>query len=92
MLIFVKINLSFRRRQLNFLLYGQSGELFPVGRSVSKITIILSTSKKKNIDHRSRETCDHESDLISLLRDSTMSGVLNFYFLSTLLQPKRKIY
>ena len=50
-----------RRRQLNYLLYGQSGELCWVGRSASKIIIILSfwvgTSKNKNIDHRVKETC-----------------------------------
>ena len=51
----------------------------------------VGTSKNKNIDHRSRETSDNESNLISSLHDSTMSSVLNFCFLYTSLQPKRKI-
>ena len=50
-----------RRRQFNYLLYGQSGELCRVSRSVGKIIIILSfrvgISKNKNIDHRVKETC-----------------------------------
>ena len=66
-----------------------------LGRLVSKIMkIILSfrvgTSKNENIDHRGRETCDYESDLIFLLCDSKMSSVLNLCFLHTSLQPKRK--
>ena len=79
------------RRQLNFLLYGQSGELFRVGRSVGKIIIIqsfrISTSKNKNADHRVKETCaiwliqvTYEAEHISLLRDSAMSNALNFCF------------
>ena len=41
-LIYMTLTLKLRQRQLNFLLYRQSGELFRVGRSVGKIiTIIL---------------------------------------------------
>ena len=50
------------------------------------------TSKNKNIDHRSKENCTHESDHISLLRESMMSGALNFCFLSILLQLERRSY
>ena len=67
-----------------------------MGWSVGKIikTILslrVGTSKNKNIDHQGRKSCDYESDLIFLLRDSPMSSVLDFRFSYTLLQPKRKI-
>ena len=44
-----------RRRQLNYLLYGQSGELF-LSLSVGKVIIIIlsfrvDTSKNKNVDN-----------------------------------------
>ena len=52
--------------------------------------LTVDKSKNKNIDHRGKETCAYESDHISLCYDSTMSSVLIFCFLSTLLQPRRK--
>ena len=67
------------------------------GQSVGKILIIMlgfrvGTSKNKNADHRVKETCaimsvqiTYESHCVSLLRDSTMSNVLNFCFLCILL-------
>ena len=62
------------------------------------ITIIIimisnlgfSTSKNKNIDHQGKENCAYESDHISLLCNSMMPSALNFCFLSTLWQSKRK--
>ena len=52
--------ISIRRRQLNFLLYGQSTELFRVGRSVCKIIIIMlsfrvGTCTNKIIDNEVKE-------------------------------------
>ena len=85
-----------RRRQLNFLLYGQSGELFRVGRSAKIIIIVLSfsvgTSKNKNIDHRVKGTSaimltqvTYETDPILLFCDLTMSSAPIFCFLFILL-------
>ena len=65
------------------------------GRSVGQIIIIMiilsfrvGTSKSKNVDHRVKETCairstqvTYETAYISLLRDSTMSNVLNLFFM-----------
>ena len=63
-----------------------------MGGSIGKILIIIlsfgvGTSKNKNTDHRVKETDDgmsiqvtHETDLIYLLRDSTMSNPLNYCF------------
>ena len=65
------------------------------GRSVGQIIIIMiilsfrvGTSKSKNVDHRVKETCairstqvTYETAYISLLRDSTMSNVLNLFFI-----------
>ena len=63
-----------------------------LGGSVSKILIIIlsfrvGSSKNKNADHRVKETdaimsiqVTHETDLISLLRDSAMSNPLNDCF------------
>ena len=69
-----------------------------VGRSVGKVIIIIivsvrvGISKNKNIDHRVKETCaivltqvTSETDHISVLCHSTMSGALNFCFLCILL-------
>ena len=56
------------------------------------ITILglrVGISKNENIDHQGKENCANESD-ISLCCDSVLSSALNFYLLSTLLQPKRK--
>ena len=58
--------------------------------NIFKLRIIIlnlrvGTSKNKNIDHRGKETCANESNLISFLRDSMMSSTLNFHFLSILL-------
>ena len=59
------------------------------------ITVILTlgvgTSKNKNIG--GKETCVYESDHISLLCYLTMSSVLKFCFLSTLINtpPPKKI-
>ena len=75
-------------------MYGQSGELYGVGRSLENNNNDLKfkgTSKNKNIDHRGKKDCANESDHISFLRDSTMSSALNFCFLSILLQPKWKM-
>ena len=55
-----------------------------VGRQNNNLCLRVGTSKNKNIDQWSRETHDYESDLMSLLCDSTMLSVLN-------LQQKRKI-
>ena len=74
----------------------QSRELFLAGWSVGKIIIIIilrfrvCKSGNKNTDHRRKETCSYQNDHISLFCDSTMSSVLNFCFLSILLQSKRK--
>ena len=57
------------------------------------ITILglrVGISKNENIDHQGKENCANESDHISLCCDSVLSSALNFYLLSTLLQPKRK--
>ena len=48
------------------------------------------TSKNKNIDHRGKRNCAYEGDHSSLLHDSMMPVALSIYFLSILLQPKRK--
>ena len=65
------------------------------GKSVGKIIIILSLrvgkTKNRNIDHRRKESYAKESDHIFFCCDSTISSALNFCFLYTLLQPKRKI-
>ena len=61
------------------------------GRLVGKTTTIGSTSKKKNIDHRVKETVIttqviYETDRISLILDSKISSALNFciiYFVVT---------
>ena len=82
---------SVRQGQLNFLLYGQPGELIRVGRSVKIIIIILSfrvgTFENKNNDHRVREICTilstqvtYETDHISFLCDSTKSSAPNLCF------------
>ena len=67
-----------------------------MGQSVSKIIIILSlrvsTSKNENIDHRGEETCDYESDLISLLCDSSISNVLIFGFYLLCCNPKERYH
>ena len=67
------------------------------GRSFGKRIIIslsfrVGTSKNENIDHRGKETCaimstkvPHETNHISLLLDSKMSGALNFCFSCILL-------
>ena len=82
---------SVRQGQLNFLLYGQPGELIRVSRSVKIIIIILSfrvgTFENKNNDHRVREICTilstqvtYETDHISFLCDSTKSSAPNLCF------------
>ena len=70
------------------MLYGQSGELCRIARSVGKIIIPsfrVGTSKNKNIDHGVKETCAImstqvacESDHISFTSDSAMSSALIF--------------
>ena len=82
-----KLKLVLRRKQLKFLLYGQSEELFRVGLSTKLIISFTAvTSKNKNIDHRVKETYAIDSthvtygtDHVSLLRDSTMSSALNCF-------------
>ena len=74
-----RYNKTLRRRQLNFLLHRQSGELFWVGRSVAKMIIIIlrfrvNTSKNKKI---SVLKLTYERDHISLFHDSTMPTALN---------------
>ena len=69
------------------------GSLENYSGSVGKIIVIVflsfrvSTPKIKNIDHRVKGTCatdstqvTYETDNIYLLRDSTMSSALNFFF------------
>ena len=51
-----------------------------VGRQNNNNNPHFCTSKNRNIDHRGKEICAHESDNISLLHDSAMSGALNFCF------------
>ena len=72
------------------------------GQSVGKILIIIlsfrfSTSKNKNTDHRVKETCatvsikvTYETDRMLLLRDSTMSDVLNLCFVCIWFNLKEK--
>ena len=79
MLLLQYYNLRVRRRQLNFLLYGQSGELFRVGWSEKKnntLSFRVSTSKNKNAD-------TFETNHISLLRDVKCTKFLFFmYFIA----------
>lgn len=78
----------------NFIFCRTGSRITISGWSVGKITIIFFALKagtsKKNIDHQGKEICAYESDHISLLYDSTVPSVLNFCFLSILLQSKRK--
>ena len=73
---------------------GSQGNYFG---SVGKILkIILSsrvgTSKIKIIDDQGKETCDYESDIISLLCDSINDAkCCEFCFLCSLSKPKTKI-
>ena len=55
---------SITRRQLNFLLNGQSGELFRVGKIIIILSLSVGKSKYKNIDHRGKETQAYENDHI----------------------------
>ena len=53
-------NKTLRRRQLNFLMYGHSGELYRVGRSQNNnmnVSLKVGISKNKNVHHRVKENC-----------------------------------
>ena len=82
---------SLRQRQLDLFIVRSVGRTFS-GRLVGKIIVIIlsfrvGTSKNKNIDYQLKETCvimstqvTYETDLNSLLCDSTMSSAPNFCF------------
>ena len=54
------------------------------------LTLMISTSKNKNIDHQDKEICSDERNHISLLCDLMILSALIFCFLSTLLQPPKE--
>ena len=75
-----------RQRQLNF---GRT----ILGWSIGKILIIIlslmvSTSRNKNIDNWGKSSSAYEIDHISLLCDSTLSSVLNFCIYLFYCNPK----
>ena len=90
-----------KMKATQFLVVWAAGRIVS-SQPVGKIIIIIlsfriSPSKNKNDDHQVKETCGirsiqviYETNLISLLRGSTMSNALNFCFLCILLYSERK--